>query len=87
MALKIGELNFLEQLAEHLAEKSEELILTCLFYRLILNVCILLLLISIFISPQPPAVEASEIITAYLLTFIIAMVVFSVFSLQVGQAT
>lgn len=75
-----------EQLAEELAEKSEELILTCFFYRLILNVCILLLLVSIFISPQPPAQGAPAPITGYLLTFIIAMVLFSVFSLAIPRA-
>jgi putative hemolysin len=74
-----------EQLAEQLAEMSEELILTCFFYRLILNVCILLLLVSIFISPQPPA-ELPATITSYLLTFVIAMVVFSVFSLAIPLA-
>jgi CBS domain containing-hemolysin-like protein len=75
-----------EQLAEQLAEKSEELILTCFFYRLILNVCILLLLVSVFIPPQPPAEGATATITGYLLTFIIAMVVFSVFSLAIPRA-
>ncbi|MDT8303206.1 MAG: hypothetical protein RQ760_17135, partial [Sedimentisphaerales bacterium] len=65
-----------ELLAEQLAEKSEELILTCFFYRLILNVCILLLLVSIFISPKPSA-ELPATIISYLLTFIIAMVIFS----------
>jgi len=74
-----------EQLAEQLAEKSEELILTCFFYRLILNVCILLLLVSVFISPQPPA-ELPATITSYLFTFIIAMVVFSLFSLVIPRA-
>ena len=74
-----------EQLAEQLAEKSEELILTCFFYRLILNVCILLLLVSVFISPLPPA-ELPATITSYLLTFIIAMVVFSTFSLAIPRA-
>jgi len=74
-----------EQLAEQLAEKSEELILTCFFYRLILNVCILLLLVSVFISPQPPA-EPPAPITGYLLTFIIAMAIFSVFSLAIPRA-
>ena len=75
-----------EQLAEQLAEKSEELILTCFFYRLILNVCILLLLVSIFISPQSPAEGAPATITSYLFTFIVAMVVFSVFSLAIPLA-
>jgi putative hemolysin len=77
--------NIPEQLAEQLAEKSEELILTSFFYRLILNVCILLLLVSIFISPQPLA-ELTTTITSYLLTFIIAMVLFSVFSLAIPLA-
>ncbi len=73
-----------DELAEQLAEKSDELILTCFFYRLILNVCILLLLVSIFISPlqaEPPAPVIS-----YLLTFIIAIVIFSVFSLAIPRA-
>lgn len=74
-----------EQLAEQLAEMSEELILTCFFYRLIFNVCILLLLVSVFISPQPPA-ELPATITSYLLTFVIAMVVFSTFSLAIPRA-
>ncbi len=73
-----------EELAEQLAEKSEELILMCFFYRLILNVCILLLLVSIFISPQPAELPAH--ITGYLLTFIIAIVIFSLFSLAIPRA-
>jgi CBS domain containing-hemolysin-like protein len=74
-----------EELAEQLAEKSEELILTCLFYRLILNVCILLLLVSIFISPQSPAEPLVSVIS-YLLTFIIAIVIFFIFSLAVPRS-
>ncbi len=73
-----------DELAEQLAEKSEELILTCFFYRLIFNVCILLLLVSIFISPQPPAEHPTVI--GYLLTFIIAMVIFTIFSLAIPRA-
>jgi CBS domain containing-hemolysin-like protein len=73
-----------DELAEQLAEKSEELILMCFFYRLILNVCILLLLASIFISPQPA--ESPAHITDYLLTFIIAIVIFSLFSLAIPRA-
>ena len=74
-----------DELAEQLAEKSEELILTCFFYRLVLNVSILLLLVSIFISPKPPA-EPLAHVTGYLLTFIIAMVIFSLFSLAIARA-
>ncbi|MCP4259539.1 MAG: HlyC/CorC family transporter [Planctomycetes bacterium] len=73
-----------EELAEQLAEKSEDLILMCFLYRLILNVCILLLLVSIFISPQPASSPAH--ITDYLLTFIIAIVIFSLFSLAIPRA-
>jgi CBS domain containing-hemolysin-like protein len=73
-----------DELAEKLADKSEELILTCFLYRLILNVCILLLLVSIFISPQPA--EPPAHIIGYLLTFIIAIVIFTIFSLVIPRA-
>jgi putative hemolysin len=74
-----------DELAEQLADKSEELIVTCFFYRLILNVCILLLLVSLFISPQPRAEQAVHII-GYLLTFIISMIIFTIFSLAIPRA-
>ena len=73
-----------DELAEQLVEKSEELILTCFFYRLILNVCILLLLASIFISPQ--AAEPRANIADYLITFVIAIVIFTIFSLAIPRA-
>jgi putative hemolysin len=74
-----------DELAEQLAENSEELILTCFFYRLIFNVGILLLLVSIFISVKPAEKPAVPII-GYLLTFIIAMMIFTVFSLAIPRA-
>ena len=74
-----------DELAEQLADKSEDLILTCFFYRLILNVCVLLLLVSIFISPQTPTGPAVTVI-GYLLIFIIAMVIFTFFSLAIPRA-
>jgi len=74
-----------DELAEQLAEKSEELILTCFFYRLILNVCILLLLVSLFIPSQPQAEQAINVI-GYLLTFIISMTIFTIFSLAIPRA-
>ncbi|MBN1804613.1 MAG: HlyC/CorC family transporter [Sedimentisphaerales bacterium] len=74
-----------DELAEQLAEKSEELILACFFYRLIFNVGILLLLVSIFISVKPEGKTAVPII-GYLLTFIIAMIIFTVFSLAIPRA-
>jgi CBS domain containing-hemolysin-like protein len=73
-----------DELAEQLTEKSEGLILTCFLYRLILNVCILLLLVSIFISPQQA--DSTANITGFMLTFIIAMVIFSIFSLAIPRA-
>lgn len=72
-----------DELTEQLVEKSEELILTSLFYRLILNVCILLLLVSLLILPQP---QPAAPVIGYLLTFVIAMVIFTVFSLAVPRA-
>ncbi len=74
-----------DELAEQLAEKSEELILSCFLYRLILNVCILLLLASIFI-PQKPSQEQYAPIIGYLLTFIIAMIIFTIFSLAIPRS-
>jgi CBS domain containing-hemolysin-like protein len=74
-----------EQLAEQLAERSEELILMCLFYRLILNVGILLLLTSLLIWPHAQTLPAAPVIR-YLITFLVAMAVFTVFSLAVPRA-
>jgi len=74
-----------EELTEQLAQKAEELILTCYLYRLILNICILLLLVAVFIS-QRAAEEPAAPIVRYLLTFIAAMAIFSIFSLAIPQA-
>lgn len=72
-------------LAERLAEDSEKLILTCSLFRLTSNMCILLLLISVFINPGQ--VESmSEFAADYALAFIVAMVIFSVFSLAIPNA-
>jgi putative hemolysin len=71
-----------ENLTERLVENTEELILTCSLYRLILNMCILLLLVGIFATLHEGRLRISD----YLLTFIIAMVIFSVFSLAVPHA-
>jgi putative hemolysin len=84
-AFKVSNKKNPDQLAEQLAEKSEELILTCFFYRLILNICILLLLVSIFISARS-AQEPSAQIIGYLLTFIIAIVIFTIFSLAIPRS-
>ena len=41
-----------EKLAEQLAENSEKLVLACSIYRLILNMCILLLLLVAFMNSR-----------------------------------
>jgi CBS domain containing-hemolysin-like protein len=74
-----------EELTEQLAKKAEELILTCFLYRLILNICILLLLVAVFTAPDAPGHSTSPVIS-YLLIFIAAMAIFSIFSLAIPQA-
>jgi len=74
-----------EELTEQLAEKAEELILTCSLYRLIFNMCILLLLVAIFAGPRGGKIAANTGI-CYLLTFIVAMAIFSIFSLAIPHA-
>jgi CBS domain containing-hemolysin-like protein len=73
-----------EEFAEQLAKKAEELILTCYLYRLILNICILLLLVAVFVGPGAAA-EPVDTVVSYLLIFIAAMVIFSIFSLAIPQ--
>jgi len=71
-----------ENLADRLVENAEKLILTCSLYRLIFNVCILLLLVAVFANSHPSGPQ----ITDYVLTFIIAMAIFSVFGLAIPHA-
>jgi CBS domain containing-hemolysin-like protein len=72
----------LKNLTDHLVENAEKLVLTCSLYRLIFNMCILLLLLAAFAANRPNALQ----ITDYLLTFVIAMAIFSVFSLAIPHA-
>jgi len=74
-----------EELTEQLAEKAEELILTCYLYRLILNICILLLLVAVFAGPRATG-EPVDTVVGYLLIFIAAMAIFSIFSLAIPHA-
>jgi putative hemolysin len=71
-----------ENLTEGLVENTEKLILTCSLYRLITNCCILLLLLHVFVSLHEKGPQISD----YLLTFIIAAVIFSIFSLATPHA-
>ncbi len=68
--------------ADKLIETSERLALTCSLYRLILNACIILVLLSIFAADEtrPP------VFVDYLIVFIIAMAIFSVVSLAIPHA-
>ncbi|HUS72398.1 MAG TPA: CNNM domain-containing protein, partial [Sedimentisphaerales bacterium] len=71
-----------ENLADNLVENAEKLILTCSLYRLIANCCILLLLLDIFAATHEGGPQLSD----YLLTFIIAATIFSIFSLAIPHA-
>jgi putative hemolysin len=71
-----------ENLTERIVENAEKLILTCYLYRLFFNMCILLMLVAIFERLRP----AKPTIGDYALAFIIAMAIFSVFSLAIPHA-
>ena len=70
-----------EILALQISENAEQLILSCWLYRLIFNMCILLLLVDIFIG-----LNFSHDALSYLFAFIIALVIFSTFSLAIPHA-
>jgi CBS domain containing-hemolysin-like protein len=74
-----------KDLTERLAENVEKLILTCSLCRLIFNMCILLLLVSVFAN-HGEAGKHSISKFWYLPTFVIAMAIFSVFSLAIPHA-
>ncbi len=74
-----------EELTEQLAENAEKLILTCSLYRLIFNMCILLLLVAVFAGPGA-AGDSVDTVICYLLTFIVAVAIFSIFSLAIPHA-
>jgi putative hemolysin len=74
-----------KDLTERLSEKEEELILTCSLYRLILNMCILLLLVSVFINRGEPGRRGSPAVD-YLFAALVAFGIFSIFSLAIPHA-
>jgi putative hemolysin len=71
-----------EERADALVENDEKLILTCSLYRLILNMALMLLLLDVITTLHK---DGPQIID-YLLTFIIAVVLFSIFSLAIPHA-
>jgi CBS domain containing-hemolysin-like protein len=74
-----------KDLTERLSEKEEELILTCSLYRLIFNMCILLVLVSIFTGRGEPGQRIGSVVD-YLLAALVAFGIFSVFSLAIPHA-
>ena len=71
-----------EDLTDGLVKNAEKLILACSLYRLILNMCVLLLLLAVFarLRNGPPQ------FIDYILTFIIAAATFSIFTLAIPHA-
>jgi len=74
-----------KDLAERLGENAEKLILTCSLFRLISNMCILLLLVSVFVDPGQ-AKSRFEFAADSALAFGVATVIFSIFSLAIPHA-
>jgi putative hemolysin len=65
-----------------LVENAEKLILACSLYRLILNMALMLLLLDVISTLHKDGPQ----IVDYLLTFIVAVVLFSIFSLAIPHA-
>ena len=71
-----------EKHADKLAENAEKLILACSLYRLILNMCLMLLLLYGIAQIHKDGLQIID----YLFTFIIAAILFSIFSLAIPHA-
>ena len=65
-----------------LVENDEKLILTCSLYRLILNMTLMLFLLDVISRVHKDGPQIHD----YLLTFIVAVVIFSIFSLAIPHA-
>jgi putative hemolysin len=72
-----------KDLIERLVQNAEELILTCSLYRLIFNMLTLLLLVAAFTHLGEPGRHSA---ISYLYTFVVAVAIFSVFSLAIPHA-
>ncbi len=73
--------NDFEERAMYISEKSDNFVLICLLYRLIFNMCIVLLLVDIFF-----VLNFSHKGWSYFLSSIIAIAIFSSFSIAIPQA-
>ena len=74
-----------KDLTERFLEKEEDLILTCALYRLIFNMCILLVLVAVFTHRSDPSDTSSYAFDLFLAA-IVAFVIFSIFSLAIPHA-
>ncbi len=70
------------QLVEAVAENADRLIMTCALYRLFCNMASLLLLVALLSSLQEGKLNPSH----YILVFVVALTIFSVFSLAIPHA-
>ncbi|OHB76991.1 MAG: hypothetical protein A2Z25_18910 [Planctomycetes bacterium RBG_16_55_9] len=70
---------------EQLIENEDRLCLACALYRLIFNMCILLILVAILVHPGRPEHRENPTL-GYCLTFFAAMAIFSVFWLAIPHA-
>jgi len=71
-----------EGLTDSLVRNGERLILACSLYRLIFNMCILLLLLASLSAAR----RAGPAVSDYLAAFVIAAAIFSIFSLAIPHA-
>ena len=74
-----------KELTERFLGKEEDLVLTCSLYRLICNMCILLVLVAFFTHLGGQTNGKSNVVD-YLLASFIAFAIFSVFSLAIPHA-
>ena len=70
------------QRVDALVENADRLILTCSFYRLVFNVCSLLLLVALVSAIQGPELGIGH----YAAVFVAALAIFSIFSLALPHA-
>lgn len=78
---EMNKINDPEARALYISEKSDDFVLICWLYRLIFNMCIVLLLVDIFF-----VLKFSNHALCYLFSSIIAILIFSTFSLAIPQA-
>jgi putative hemolysin len=69
-------------LVDKLVEDADKLILMCSFYRLVFNFCALLLLVALLSTVQGRVLSVG----GYVLVFLVALAIFSIFSLAIPHA-